>query len=76
MTLEGVGKTCISAFDYRNFIKKNPKKKNRLLFVAHREEILKQSIETFRAILKDYNFGDLFVGNYEPGSFVYFNSDL
>ncbi|WP_304206665.1 DEAD/DEAH box helicase [Peptostreptococcus russellii] len=64
----GVGKTCISAFDYRNFIKKNPKKKNRLLFVAHREEILKQSIETFRAILKDYNFGDLFVGNYEPES--------
>ena len=29
---------------------------------------MKQSIETFRAILKDYNFGDLFVGNYEPES--------
>lgn len=64
----GVGKTCISAFDYKNFVKKNPKKKNRLLFVAHREEILKQSMETFRAILKDNNFGDLLVGKYEPDS--------
>ena len=58
----GVGKTVISAFDYKNFRKEN--KSSRLLFVAHREEILEQSIGTFRAILKDNNFGELHVGKY------------
>ena len=61
----GTGKTVISAFDYKNFCKKlgRPAK---LLFVAHREEILKQSISCFRGVLKDANFGSLFVGNYKP----------
>lgn len=40
----------------------------RLLFVAHREEILKQSLYTFRAVLKDANFGELFFGGYKPES--------
>ncbi len=62
----GCGKTVVSAFDYSNYCKKNPGKKNRLLFVAHREEILEQSIETFRGVLKDLNFGDLWVGNHKP----------
>lgn len=39
----GTGKTVISAFDYRRFCKANLGQRNRLLFVAHREEILKQS---------------------------------
>ncbi len=60
----GTGKTVISAFDYKNFTNLN--KGSRLLFVAHREEILKQSIYTFRHVLKDSNFGDLFVGSYHP----------
>lgn len=38
----------------------------KLLFVAHREEILKQSLKTFRTVLRDQNFGELFVGSYEP----------
>jgi HKD family nuclease len=58
----GVGKTVIAAFDYKDFVKEYRKEKNRLLFIAHREEILKQSRDTFRAILKDGNFGDLYVG--------------
>ena len=62
----GTGKTVISALDYRRFHKENPGKPCRLLFVAHREEILKQSLYTFRAVLKDANFGDLFVGAYRP----------
>ncbi len=62
----GVGKTIISAFDYKRFVKSNPNKKNKLLFIAHKEEILKQSIDTFRAILKDYNFGELMVGGRKP----------
>lgn len=63
----GVGKTVISAFDYKGFFKAN-KGKARLLFVVHREEILKQSQRTFRAILKDPNFGDLLVGSHVPTS--------
>lgn len=61
MTNSGTGKTLISAFDYRIFRKANSGKKNRLLFVVHREEILKQSRDVFQAVLKDPNFGELFV---------------
>ena len=64
----GTGKTVISALDYKRFRKQNPGKPCRLLFVAHREEILRQSLYTFRAVLKDANFGELFVGNYKPDS--------
>ena len=64
----GTGKTVISAFDYKNFIKINSNRQVRLLFVAHREEILKQSLACFRGVLKDANFGALFVGNYKPDS--------
>ena len=64
----GTGKTVISALDYNRFRKQHPKEKCRLLFVAHREEILKQSLYTFRAVLKDANFGEMFVGSYKPDS--------
>lgn len=67
----GTGKTVISALDYKRFKKKNSDKPCRLLFVAHREEILRQSMYTFRAVLKDANFGELFVGNYKPDSIDY-----
>ena len=64
----GTGKTVISALDYKRFCKQHPGKPFRLLFVAHREEILRQSLYTFRAVLKNANFGELFVGNYRPES--------
>lgn len=67
----GTGKTVISALDYKRIKKKNSDKPCRLLFVAHREEILRQSMYTFRAVLKDANFGELFVGNYKPESIDY-----
>lgn len=60
----GVGKTVIAAFDFRTFTKVNPHAK--LLFVAHREEILKQSIGTFQMVLKDPNFGELMTGTIRP----------
>lgn len=63
----GTGKTVVSAFDYRRFCKENPAP-CRLLFVAHREEILKQSLACFQGIMKDANFGDLFVGSYKPSN--------
>lgn len=60
----GTGKTFVSGFDYRDFSKKNSKSK--LLFVAHRKEILQQAISTFRGILKDNNFGELWVDGVVP----------
>ncbi|MGL6106201.1 DEAD/DEAH box helicase [Romboutsia sp.] len=62
----GVGKTIIFAFNYKNYVKKNKGKINRLLFIAHREDILVQSMRTFRTILRDRNFGGLYTGNYTP----------
>ena len=51
----GVGKTVLAAFDFKNFLEKNPNAK--FLYVVHRQEILKKSCDTFRQILKDANFG-------------------
>ncbi len=59
----GTGKTAISAFDYRNFAGTR-KEGTRLLFIAHREEILKQSRDCFRQVMKDPNFGELAVGDH------------
>ena len=64
----GTGKTVISALDYKRFCKQHSGYPCRLLFVAHREEILKQSLYTFRAVLKDANFGELFVGSHKADS--------
>lgn len=68
----GTGKTVISALDYRNYCRAtNHKKYARLLFVAHREEILKQSLQCFQGVLRDQNFGSLFVGNERPDQIEY-----
>jgi len=63
----GTGKTVISAFDYKRF--KNKNKNCKLLFIAHRKEILFQARDTFQAILRDNNFGELWVDGIEPRSF-------
>ncbi|KQO34444.1 restriction endonuclease subunit R [Flavobacterium sp. Leaf82] len=65
----GTGKTVISAFDYKNFRTNN--KSSKLLFVAHRKEILQQAKATFQGVLKDNNFGDLWVDGIEPNSNEY-----
>ncbi len=62
----GTGKTVISAFDYRDYRNSNPNRPNRLLFIAHRSEILKQSLQCYRGVLHDQNFGELFDGNNKP----------
>ncbi len=64
----GTGKTIIAALDYRGWIKTHAHDQNRLLFIAHREEILQQSIATYQAVLRDPNFGELWVGSYHAGS--------
>lgn len=63
----GTGKTVISAFDYKKFRQENPSAK--LLFVAHRKEILQQTQATFQGVLKDHNFGELWVDGLEPERF-------
>ena len=60
----GVGKTIIAAFDYKRYSEKHPNA--RLLFIAHRKEILEQSAQKFREVLNDFNFGDLYVGGMVP----------
>ena len=63
----GTGKTVISAFDYKRFRKSNPTSK--LLFVAHRKEILQQAQATFQGVLGDNNFGELWVDSIEPENY-------
>ncbi|QSH41053.1 DUF3427 domain-containing protein [Lentisphaerota bacterium ZTH] len=63
----GTGKTVIAAFDFKRI--KSQKSNAKFLFIAHREEILKQSRATFRNILRDQNFGELLVGKYNAEHF-------
>jgi len=63
----GTGKTIISAFDFARFYNKNPQAK--FLFVAHRQEILKQAQSAYRGVLKNRDFGELWVGNNKPSHY-------
>ncbi|WP_151670174.1 DUF3427 domain-containing protein [Nitrincola schmidtii] len=60
----GTGKTLISAFDFARFIKEKPNA--HFLFVAHREEILKQARAAYRGVLRNGQFGELWVGGHTP----------
>jgi superfamily II DNA or RNA helicase len=57
----GTGKTVVAAFDYRAMCRRFGGRP-RLLFVAHREEILKQAQRTYREVLRDHSFGELLAG--------------
>ncbi|MEI2715351.1 MAG: DUF3427 domain-containing protein [Nocardioides sp.] len=61
----GTGKTVVAALDYRRLIT-DPARKPSLLFVAHRKEILTQSLRTYREVLSDANFGELYVDGEFP----------
>jgi superfamily II DNA or RNA helicase len=63
----GTGKTIISAFDFARFYAENPEAK--FLFIAHREEILKQALGAYRGVLKNSDFGELWVGNNKPNKY-------
>lgn len=65
----GTGKTVMAASDYKAFAEQH--ERARLLFVAHREEILRQSLQTFRQVLSDYNFGEKWYGGEEPADYEY-----
>ena len=63
----GTGKTVMAAIDYMGLRESLPR--TRLLFVAHREEILTQTLATFRQALRDPTFGELWVGGHRPSVF-------
>ncbi|MFH5821149.1 DUF3427 domain-containing protein [Georgenia sp. AZ-5] len=61
----GTGKTVVAALDYRN-LTATAGRRPPLLFVAHRMEILQQSLRTYREVLSDGSFGELWGGGYMP----------
>lgn len=63
----GTGKTVMAAVDYARL--RHSLARSRLLFVAHREEILDQSMATFRHVLRDAAFGEKWVGGARPRDF-------
>jgi superfamily II DNA or RNA helicase/HKD family nuclease len=65
----GTGKTVVSALDFRRLLERAEVKT--LLFVAHRQEILKQSRATFRAVMKSGTFGELLVDGQKPSDWKY-----
>jgi superfamily II DNA or RNA helicase/HKD family nuclease len=63
----GTGKTVMAALDYESL--RSRVDRSRLLFIAHREEILDQSLATFRYALRDPSFGEKWVGGARPTRF-------
>ena len=63
----GTGKTVMAALDYARLRRALPRA--RLLFVAHRKEILDQALATFRHCLRDTGFGERWVAGERPRSF-------
>ncbi|MFB0626444.1 DUF3427 domain-containing protein [Streptomyces sp. AB3(2024)] len=53
----GTGKTVMAALDFKQLQQKMGRKL-RLLFIAHRKEILDQSLRTYQDVLVDANFGE------------------
>ncbi|HET7752316.1 MAG TPA: DUF3427 domain-containing protein [Anaeromyxobacteraceae bacterium] len=63
----GTGKTMIAAFDYARQIRGGVRP--RLLFVAHRRELLEQAQLAFQNVLRDANFGELLADGAKPASY-------
>lgn len=61
----GTGKTVVAALDYRRLAADSTRRPS-LLFVAHRKEILEQSLHTYREVLADATFGETFVAGSRP----------
>ncbi|MBL8228332.1 MAG: DEAD/DEAH box helicase family protein, partial [Bryobacterales bacterium] len=60
----GTGKTLVAAFDYAR--QKYSGARPRLLYLAHREELLRQGRDRFRHVLRDESFGELLAGGERP----------
>ncbi len=62
----GTGKTVVAALDYKRIVAELGGSRPRLLFVAHREQILTQALRTYREVLRDHEFGTLLAGGVQP----------
>ncbi|MGY4653774.1 DUF3427 domain-containing protein [Mycobacterium sp. URHB0021] len=62
----GTGKTVIAALDYRRLVRDVHNRDFKLLFVAHRKEILQQSRRMYQEVLTDATFGEMLVDGHEP----------
>jgi superfamily II DNA or RNA helicase/HKD family nuclease len=60
----GTGKTVMAAVDYARV--RDRLGRSRLLFVAHRQELLEQSRATYAQALREPGFGELWVGGERP----------
>ncbi|MFF3332288.1 DUF3427 domain-containing protein [Streptomyces sp. NPDC002888] len=67
----GTGKTVMAALDYRSMRDRLGGKLPRLLFVAHRKEILNQSRRTYREVLDDASFGEMLFNGQEPDAWTH-----
>ncbi|MFB8351674.1 DUF3427 domain-containing protein [Streptomyces niveus] len=63
----GTGKTVMAALDYKR-LRKELGRDLRLLFVAHRKEILEQSLRTYQDVLDDGNFGEQLISGQIPAA--------
>ncbi len=64
----GTGKTVVAAFDYLR-LRDEEGAAPRLLFIAHRTQILAQALSTFRQVLRDPAFGELLDGDNTPNHY-------
>lgn len=62
----GVGKTHLAAFDSLPF--------NRVLFIAHREEIVRQAYQVFHSLRPKARFGFYIGGQKDSGADIYFST--
>lgn len=60
----GTGKTVVAALDYRRLHREGSV--DSLLFVAHQEQILRQSLSTFRQVMGDGSFGEILLAGEKP----------
>lgn len=61
----GTGKTVIAALDYKR-LAESAGRRPALLFIAHRTEILEQARRTYREVLGDAGFGELYIAGERP----------
>ncbi|SDL79302.1 Helicase conserved C-terminal domain-containing protein [Arthrobacter sp. ov407] len=61
----GTGKTVVAALDYKRLCEAAGRDL-KLLFVAHRQEILQQAMRTYRDVMQKGAFGELYVGEHKP----------
>jgi superfamily II DNA or RNA helicase len=60
----GTGKTVVAGLDFRRLVDSD--EVSSLLFIAHRKEILQQSLTTFRTIMRSGTFGQILVDGQRP----------